>query len=174
VWYFLLWATGPALILAGIAVLIALLVEHGFTSATRWQIWLRFPNTTTVLMVAGLIAIQVYLYTTASRSSLRFYPGLPDGVDQLGTIATGLAVLPLVLRYLERQVIASPLVIGIVIWTHSYTNMTVVIGILLAAIIGWWLLRIRPAGAYADANHPATVLANELEDPSPAAAPSVR
>jgi len=125
-------------------------------------------------MVAGLIAIQVYLYTTASRYSLRFYPGLPDGVDQLGTIAAGLAVLPLVLRYIERQVIASPLVIGVVIWTHSYTNMTVVIGILLAAIIGWWLLRIRPAGAYADPNHPATVLANELEDPSPAAAPSVR
>jgi hypothetical protein len=163
VWYLLLWTTTPALLLAGIAFVLGVFIQYGYTSAVRWQIWLRFPNTSAVLAVTGLVLIHLYLYTTASPHASSYQAGLPDGVDQLGAIALGLAVLPLVFRRLEYQIIASPFVIGTIMWTHSYTNMAVVIAVLATAIIGWWLVRIRPAGAFSDPTHPATVVAAELE-----------
>jgi hypothetical protein len=163
VWYLLLWAVGPTTVLAAAATLIAGLVQHGYTSVVRWQIWLRIPNTTVVLMVAGLVAIESYLYTSASYHAIGSRLHLPDGVDLLGTIAAALAILPLASRYLDRQVIASPFVVAIVIWTHSYTNMTVVIAALLGAVVLWWFTRIRPAAAYADPEHRATILAAQAE-----------
>jgi hypothetical protein len=165
-WYILLWAAIPALVLAATSALIAALIQHGYTSALRWQIWLRLPNTTTVLAAAGLLTIHAYLYTNLSPTWYIHHPPLPNGIDELGTIAAAVAVLPLVAHRFDHQILLSPLVVGVVIWTHSYTNMALVIGALLAAITLWWITRIRPAGAYSDQNHPATRMAHELEPTS--------
>jgi hypothetical protein len=168
VWFWLAWTTLPVLLLAGVLVVIALLVLHGYLSAIRWQIWLAFPTTAVVLMSAGLLTIHAYLLTNASNYVGVYGPRLPE-VDRLGAIAVGLAVLPLLIRRFTYQVIVSPLAIGVVMFTHSYTNTAVVIGVLLAAIVVWWLVRIRPAAAFADPDHPATILATSLEQPVPAA-----
>ena len=162
-WYFLLWATIPAFTLAATGVLIAALIQYGHTSALRWQIWLRLPNTTIVLAIVGLLAIHAYLYTNVLPAWYLHHPNLPNGIDQIGTIAVALAVLPLLVHRLDHQILISPIVVGIVIWTHSYTNMALVIGALLAAITLWWITRIAPAAAYRDQTHPATRLANQVE-----------
>jgi Hsp70 protein len=164
VWFWLAWTTLPVLILAGILVVIALLIQHGYLSAIRWQIWLAFPIPATVLMTAGLLTIHVYLLTNASNYILQYGPRLPE-VDRLGGIAVGLAVLPLLIRRFTYQLIVSPVVVGVVMFTHSYTNTAVVIGVLLIAIIAWWLTRIRPASVFADPDHPATILATSIEQP---------
>jgi hypothetical protein len=155
-WFILLWATIPALILAAGGTLIAALIQQGYTSAVRWQLWLRLPNTTTVLATLGLLTIHAYLYTNVAADWYQHHPSLPNGIDELGTIATALAILPLLLNRLDQQVLGSPVVVGIVIWTHSYPNTGLVIGALLAAIAIWWIRRIRPAAAYSDRTHPAT------------------
>ena len=171
VWFWLAWTTLPVLILAGALVVLALLVLHGYLSAIRWQIWLTFPTTATVLMTAGLLTIHAYLLTNTSNYVLEYGPRLPE-VDRLGAIAVSLAVLPLLIRRFTYQVIVSPVAIGAVMFTHSYTNTAVVIGVLLAAIIVWWLVRIRPAPAFADPDHPASLLATSIEQPVPAASSS--
>src|SRR5262249_46377757 len=89
-----------------------------------------------------------YLLTNVSPVSNRYGSGLPVGIEQLGTIAVALAILPLTLRRIDHQILASPFVIAAVVWTHSFTNMAVVIGVLLIAITLWWLTRIRPTSAY--------------------------
>jgi hypothetical protein len=161
-WYFLLWATVPALILAATAALIATLIHKGHPPARRWQFWLRLPNTTTVLAIAGLLTIHAYLYTNLVPSWYLHHPRLPNGIDQLGTIATALAILPLILRRPDHQILVSPVVVGIVIWTHDYANTTLVIGILVAAITLWWITRIRPAAARSGPAHPAASAPDEI------------
>jgi hypothetical protein len=163
VWYFLLWTTVPALTLAGITALVATLVQRGHTSAARWQIWLHLPTTTTVLAIAGLLTVHAYLYTNIVPGWYLHHARLPQGIDQLGAIATGIAILPLIFRRLDHQVLASPVVIGTIVWTHSYTNTALVIGLLLTAVILWWTTRLRPAAAYNDPHYRATHMASELE-----------
>ena len=84
VWYFLLWTTVPALILAGVTALVAALVQRGHTSAARWQIWLRLPTDTTLLAVAGLLIVHAYLYTNIVPGWYLHHARLPHGIDQGG------------------------------------------------------------------------------------------
>ena len=167
----LLWAVGPAVLLAGIAVVLASLIRDGHTSALRWQIWLRLPNTTAVLATAGLLLIHVDLYARQNWPTL--LPNLsigqnPTGLDRLGAIAVALAVLPLLIRRTQQQVLVSPAVIAVIVLTHNYTTTGFAIGALLLAISGWWITRIRPAAAYSDPHHPASTLAADLEPTTPA------
>ncbi len=170
----LLWAVGPAVFLAGIAFVIASLIRDGHTSALRWQIWLRIPNTTAVLATAGLLLIHADLYgrlnwpTVLADLSIGGNPRVPTGLDRLGAIAVALAVLPLLIRRTRQQVLVSPLIIAVIVLTHTYTNTSFVIGVLLLAISLWWITRIRPAAAYSDPHHPASVLAADLEPATPA------
>ena len=170
----LLWAVGPAVFLAGIAVVIASLIRDGHTSALRWQIWLRIPNTTAVLATAGLLLIHADLYarlnwpTVLADLSIGGTPRVPTGLDRLGAIAVALAVLPLLIRRTRQQVLVSPLIIAVIVLTHSYTNSSFVIGALLLAISMWWITRIRPAAAYSDPHHPASILAADIEPATPA------
>ena len=172
----LLWAVAPAAFLAAIAVVIASLIRDGHTSALRWQIWLRIPNTTVVLATAGLLLIHADLYarqnwpTLLAGLSIGGSPRTPTGLDRLGAIGVGLAVLPLLLRRTWQQVLVSPLVIASILLTHSYTNTSFVIGALLIAISLWWTTRIRPAGAYSDPHHPVSILAADLEPATSATA----
>ncbi len=167
----LLWSVGPAVILAGIAVLLASLIRDGHTSALRWQIWLRMPNLTVALATIGLLLIHVDLYTRQNWPTVLANLSIgrnPTGLDRLGAIAVALAILPLLLRRTQQQVLVSPLVIAVIVLTHSYTTSGFVIGALLLAISLWWITRIRPAAAYSDPHHPASTLAADLEPATPA------
>jgi hypothetical protein len=167
----LLWSVGPAVILAGIAVVLASLIRDGHTSALRWQIWLRLPNLTVALATAGLLLIHVDLYTRQNWPTVLANLSIgrnPTGLDRLGAIAVALAILPLLLRRTQQQVLVSPLVIAVIVLTHSYTTSGFVIGALLLAISLWWINRIRPAAAYSDPHHPASTLAADLEAATPA------
>ncbi len=144
-WFFMLATTGPIVMIAAVIALIALLIQHGYSSAAQWRIWLEFPVTATALTMIGLLTIEVWQYQTTSIH--RAFPGLHERVAMLGAIAVGLAASAVLIRRFTRWVIASPVVIGAVTFTYSFTNMSVVIAILLAAIIAWWIARIRPAPA---------------------------
>jgi hypothetical protein len=167
----LLWSAGPAVILAGIAVVLASLIRDGHTSALRWQIWLRMPNLTVALATIGLMLIHVDLYARQNWPTVLANLSIgrnPTGLDRLGAIAVALAILPLLLRRTQQQVLVSPLVIAVIVLTHSYTTSGFVIGALLLAIGLWWITRIRPAAAYSDPHHPASTLAADLEPATPA------
>jgi hypothetical protein len=133
------------------------------------QIWLRLPNSAIALAVAGLLLIHIDLSIDVRRFTL--LEDLPLGGDvktltglgRLGAIAVALAILPLFIRRTDRQILLSPLVIAVILWTHSYGNTAFVIGALLVSISLWWITRIRPAAAYSDPRHPASILAAELE-----------
>jgi hypothetical protein len=163
------WAVGPAVLLAAVAILIAALIRDGHTSALRWQIWLRLPNTTAVLAAAGLLLVQADLYLRQywpiGRADLPLGPDpvAPTGLDRLGAIAIALAILPLLIRRIQHQVLVSPVVITLVLLTQTYTNTNLLIGALLVAMSLWWITRIRPAAAYSDPGHPASILAADLE-----------
>jgi hypothetical protein len=163
------WAVGPAVLLAAVAILIAALIRDGHTSALRWQIWLRLPNTTAVLATAGLLLVQADLYLRQywpiGRADLPLGadPAAPTGLDRLGAIAIALAILPLLIRRTQHQVLVSPVVITLVLLTQTYTNTNLLIGALLVAMSLWWITRIRPAAAYSDPDHPAKILAADLE-----------
>jgi hypothetical protein len=162
-WWFLLWTTAPAAVTAAALATIAGLVQRGYTSAIRWQIWLRFPNTATLLLTAGVIAIEVYQYVTTSDFATLLQIDLPDSVATLGTIAAGLSASALLIPRPVHQVIASPAVIGGIAVIHTYTNMTIILDILLVTIVAWWLVRIRPAAAFSNPAHPATILASRFD-----------
>jgi hypothetical protein len=123
------------------------------------------PTSTAVLATVGLVLIHTDLYArqtafaVASDARLR----LPPGLDQLGAIAVGLAVLPLLIGRVPTQIFVSPLVVAVILVTYTYTNVSFIIIALLVAITLWWITRIRPAAAYADPHHPASVLAADLE-----------
>ncbi|HKO34020.1 MAG TPA: hypothetical protein VJY85_09765, partial [Candidatus Limnocylindria bacterium] len=165
----LIWAVGPAALLAATLIVIARLIRDGHTSALRWQIWLRVPNTTAVLATVGLLLVHADL-------QLRMHwPGLvgnlpagaihrlPTGLDRLGAVTVALAILPLLVHRTGQQILLSPLVVSVVLLTHSYTNTNVVIVAMLTAVTGWWLSRLRPAAAYSNPRHPASTAAAELE-----------
>jgi hypothetical protein len=75
---------------------------------------------------------------------------MPTGLDRLDAIAIALAVLPLLIRRTRQQVLVSPLVIAVILLTHSYAKSSFVIGTLLLAVSLWWIIRIRTAAAALD------------------------
>jgi hypothetical protein len=171
-WYVLGWSLGPAALLAAGTAVIVLIVPRGHATALRWQIWLRLPTASLVLAVVGLLALELNLL--AHRTAASYLDSSRSmGIGQIGTLAVALAVLPLVLHRIDHQLLAAPLVVGPVLWTHSYTTTNTVLGMYLAAGVAWWVTRIRPAGAYNNPHHPATRLVATLEAESSFAGPNL-
>jgi hypothetical protein len=172
VWYLLGWSVGPGVVLAAATAIVAAVVTRGHTSALRWQIWLRLPSLSLVLVASGIIIVEVNLATHPDAASY-LDSSRSLGLAQVGTLAIALAVLPLVLHRIDHQLFAAPFVIGPVLWTHSYTTTNTVVGMYLVACVAWWVTRIRPAGAYTNPHHPATRLALSLEAENPAIGPTM-
>ncbi len=144
-WLLLLVALAPVLLAATALGVITLLIQHGRLAARDWQLWLRFPATATVLTAAGLIAIETYLYQTATDYSYLYYPQPPQRLARLGFIAVCLAVSAVLIRRITHQVIMSPVIITVALFIFDYTTVMITVGVLLAAVLAWWLTRISPA-----------------------------
>ena len=144
-WLLLLVALAPVLLAATALGVITLLIQHGRLASCDWQLWLRFPATATVLTAAGLIAIEIYLYQTATDYSYLYYPQLPLRLARLGFIAVCLAVSAVLIRRITYQVIMSPVIITVALFIFDYTTIMITVGVLLTAVLAWWLSRISPA-----------------------------
>ena len=144
-WLLLLVALAPVLLAAAALGVITVLIQHGRLSAGDWQLWLRFPATATVLTAAGLTMIEVYLYQTATDYSYLYYPQLPQRLARLGFIAVCLAISAVLVRRITYQVLISPVIIALALFSFDYTTIMITVGVLLAAVLAWWLSRISPA-----------------------------
>ena len=157
-WLLLLVAVAPVLAVGTVLGVIALLIQHGHVAAHDWQRWLHFPATATVLGAVGLIAIETYLYQTATNDSYLYYPQLPVRVARLGFIAVCLAISAVLIRRSIYQVIASPVLITVALISFDYTNIMITIGVLLVCMLVWWISRISPAARPAAPGAPARSL----------------
>jgi hypothetical protein len=158
----------PTLLMASMTLLVALLVRVGYSSAVRWQVFLRLPAATLLLATVGFICtVIVTLITYSIGDPDQTVPDIP-AIDFVGAVATALAIVPLIYSRWDSRVIASPFVIGAVILMHVYATTTMPItATFVIVLMSWWLTRIRPAGAYSNPNHTAADIAHQLQPELP-------
>jgi hypothetical protein len=146
-----------------------------FTSAVRWQVFLRLPSATLVLAAFGFtctVIVTLINYSVDLSDQI-----VPDAsrLGRLGAYATALAIVPLVYSRWDHRAHASPFVLAPAILMQVFASTTPITATFVVVLLGWWCTRIRPAGAYSNPNHTATAIADQLqsEHPRTIAAPDV-